>query len=96
HAPLDAKIGGSGAVYGEVNGARALDLSNAGCGDWRVGDVHGPLAISLAGSGDVRGGASGDTRVSISGSSDVMLGQVNGRLETHTSGSGDIHAATVR
>lgn len=96
HAPLDAKIGGSGAVYGEVNGARALDLSNAGCGDWRVGDVHGPLAISMAGSGDVRGGASGDTRVSISGSSDVVLGQVNGRLETHTSGSGDIHAATVR
>ena len=95
-APIDARIGGSGAVYGEVNGARTLDLSNSGCGDWRVGDVRGPLHISMSGSGDVHGAAAGDTSVSISGSSDVMLGQVNGRLETHTSGSGDIRAASVR
>jgi len=96
HAPLSARIGGSGAVYGEVNGARTLDFSNSGCGDWRLGDVQGPLSIAMSGSGDVHGGAAGDTRISISGSSDVFLGAVNGKLDTRTSGSGDIRAASAR
>jgi len=95
HAPLDARIGAGQAVFGEVNGARSLDLGNSGCGDWRVGDVHGPLHLALSGSGDIRGGKVGDARIDISGSSDVVLGSVGGRLETHTSGSGDIHVAAV-
>jgi hypothetical protein len=95
-APLDARIGGSGAVYGEVNGTQALALSNAGCGDWRVADVHGPLHIALSGSGDVHAGSAGEAKVDIAGSSDVYLGQVNGRLDTHISGSGDIRTASVR
>jgi len=95
HAPLDARIGAGQAVFGEVNGARSLDLGNSGCGDWRVGDVHGPVHVALSGSGDVRGGSVGDARIDISGSADVILGSVGGRLETHTSGSGDIHVASV-
>lgn len=96
HAPLDAHIGASGAVFGEVNPTRSLDLSNSGCGDWRVADVQGPLHLAMSGSGDVRGGSSGDANIAISGSSDVWLGAVNGRLDTRTSGSGDIHAASAR
>lgn len=96
HAPMNAHVGASGAVYGEVNGTRGLDLANSGCGDWRFGDVQGPLHLALSGSGDMRGGAAGDTYIAISGSSDVVLGPVNGRLETHTSGSGDIHTASAR
>ncbi len=96
HTPLAARVGSSGAVYGEVNVTNALTLSNAGCGDWRIADVHGPLHVSMSGSGDVRGAATGDAYIAISGSSDVILGAVNGRLETHTSGSGDIHAASAR
>jgi hypothetical protein len=96
HAPLNAHLGSSGAVYGEVNVTDALTLSNAGCGDWRIADVHGPLHLSMSGSGDVRGAATGDAYIAISGSSDVILGAVNGRLETHTSGSGDIHTASAR
>ena len=96
HAPLNARIGGSGAVYGEVNTTKSLDLSNSGCGDWRIGDVQGPLSIAMSGSGDVRGGSSGDAHIAISGSSDIVLGAVNGRLDTHTSGSGDIHTASAR
>jgi Putative auto-transporter adhesin, head GIN domain len=95
HAPLDARIGAGQAVFGEVRGARSLDLGNAGCGDWRIGDVHGPVHLSLAGSGDVRGGNVGDARIDISGSADVVLGAVGGRLETRTSGSGDIHVAAI-
>ncbi len=96
HAPMNARIGSSGAVYGEVSTTSSLDLSGAGCGDWRVADVHGPARIAQSGSGDVRVGSTGDAHVAISGSSDVVLGPVNGRLETATSGSGDIHAASAR
>jgi hypothetical protein len=95
HAPLDARIAGSGAVYGEINPTRSLDFANAGCGDWRIADVRGPLSIALSGSGDMRAGASGDAHIAISGSSDVVLGSVNGRLESRISGSGDIHAAAA-
>jgi hypothetical protein len=95
HAPLDAHIGAGRAVFGEVNGARSLELGNSGCGDWRVGDVHGPLRLALSGSGDVQGGNVGDARIDISGSSDVRLAAVGGRLATHTAGSGDIRVSAV-
>jgi len=95
HAPLDAHIGAGQAVFGEVSGARSLDLGDAGCGDWRIGDVHGPVHVAVSGSGDVRGGNVGDAHIAISGSGDVTLGAVNGGLETHTSGSGDIRVAAV-
>ncbi len=95
HAPLDARIGAGQAVFGEVSGARSLDLGNSGCGDWRIGDVHGPVHLALSGSGDIRGGNVGEAHIGISGSADVVLGSVGGRLETHTSGSGDIHVAAV-
>jgi len=95
HAPLDARLHAGSAVFGEVNGARSLDLGNAGCGDWRVGAVRGPLHLALSGSGDVRGADAGEARIDISGSADVVLGAVSGRLVTHTSGSGDIHVARV-
>ncbi len=95
-APMNARIGASGAVFGEVNLTDSLDLSNSGCGDWRIADVRGPVHIATSGSGDVRGGAAGEAHIAISGSSDVVLGPVNGRLETHTSGSGDIHTASAR
>lgn len=96
HAPMDVRIGAGQAVFGEVRGApHSLELGDSGCGDWRVGDVHGPTHLAVSGSGDIRAGSVGEARISISGSGDVSLGLVNGRLETHTSGSGDILAASV-
>lgn len=94
--PLDARVGASGAVFGEVGPTRSLDVSNGGCGDWKIADVRGPLHVAMAGSGDLRGQASGEAHVAISGSADVMLGPVGGALDTRTSGSGDIHVASVR
>ncbi|MGC1305122.1 MAG: hypothetical protein WA840_22365, partial [Caulobacteraceae bacterium] len=34
HVPLNARIAGSSAVFGEVGRTDSLDLSAAGCGDW--------------------------------------------------------------
>lgn len=95
HVPLNARIAVGQAVFGEVGPTSSLDFSNAGCGDWRVADVHGPIHIGVSGSGDVRGRSVGPADVHISGSSDVYLGPVNGNLEAHISGSGDVHAASV-
>jgi hypothetical protein len=95
HAPLDAHIGAGQAVFGEVRGARSLSLGDSGCGDWRIGDVHGPVHLALSGSGDVHGGNVGDAHISISGSGDVTLAAVGGALESHTSGSGDIRIESV-
>ena len=93
HAPLDAHIGAGQAVFGEVNGARSLDLGNSGCGDWRVGDVHGPLHLGLSGSGDVRGGNAPDVGVSIAGSGDLRFHGTAGSVHANIAGSGDVDIA---
>lgn len=95
HTPLDASIGVSGAVWGEIAPSRSLVFSNSGCGDWTVGDVRGPATLSLAGSGDVRGGATGPLHANVAGSADVRLGAVSGGLQAGVAGSGDIDAAAV-
>jgi hypothetical protein len=92
--PQTVRIAAGPAVFGEIGRAEALEFSNAGCGDWRVGDVRGPIKLSLSGSGDLRGGAARDAIVRISGSSDVSLGAVSALL-TRLSGSGDVRAARV-
>jgi hypothetical protein len=93
--PLDARVGAGEAVWGEIGPARSLDLANAGCGDWTVADVRGGLSVSVAGSGDVRAGSAGATRVAVSGSGDVYMVAANGGLDAHVSGSGDVHARAV-
>ena len=94
HVPLNAKVEAGDAVFGEVGPTASLDFANRGCGDWRIADVHGPLHMALAGSGDVRGGAAGDSEISVAGSADVNMGAV-AALSARVSGSGDIHTASV-
>ena len=45
HAPLNASVRAAGAVYGVVGRGDSLTLSNAGCGDWVVGDQTGALTF---------------------------------------------------
>jgi hypothetical protein len=92
--PLNARVAVGDAVFGEIGMTQSLDFANAGCGDWRIADVRGPLHMALSGSGDVRGGRAGDTSVHISGSSDVYLGGLTS-LEARISGSGDVHAVSI-
>jgi hypothetical protein len=93
--PLQAKVGAGGAVFGVVDRSGSLELSNAGCGDWTVANVAGPIRVRMAGSGDVHAGAAGSAEVHISGSSDVFLRDVRDGLDTSSSGSGDLRVISL-
>lgn len=93
--PLDAEVSSSGAVFGSIARSERLDLASAGCGDWTVANVSGPLSVSLAGSGDIYTGSARSAEISLAGSGDVRLGQILGSLEASVAGSGDVRAASV-
>ena len=95
HVPMDAHVSAGEAVWGSVGHANSLDLRDAGCGDWTVAPVSGPLNIGVAGSGDVKASGAGWAEVHVSGSGDVSLGEVRGALTTAISGSGDVSAASI-
>ena len=84
--PMDAQIATDGAVFGRVGVTHSLDLAVAGCGDWTVGDVSGPLDVRVSGSGDVAAGRAGTLRAALSGSGDLKLVRVDGQTDITTSG----------
>lgn len=93
--PKDAKVEAGGAVFGSVGKTASLELSNAGCGDWTVGNVAGKMSINVAGSGDTNAGASGEAVLRVAGSGDVQTQGVNGGLEISVAGSGDVSVASI-
>ena len=93
--PLNVQVGAGGAVFGSIGRSNTLELSHAGCGELRAGNVAGELEVSSAGSGGVFVGASRSAEVSLAGSGDVRLGPVAGPLEASIAGSGDIYAESV-
>ena len=93
--PAQARVGASGAVYGAVGPGAGLDLSNSGCGDWKVADQNGPLRLSLAGSGDVRAGTVASAETHTSGSGDIYMVAARGGLKSAIAGSGDVAAGVV-
>lgn len=93
--PQAVKLSAGGAVFGSVGRSLSLDLSQAGCGDWTAANVDGPVKVSLAGSGDVRIGASRSARLRLAGSGDIHAGAVRGDLDAEVGGSGDISAGSV-
>jgi hypothetical protein len=93
--PRAVEVSAGGAVFGSIGRSESLDLSQAGCGDWIAANVAGPLRLSLAGSGDVRVGASRSARVRLTGSGDIAAGPVAGSLDAEVGGSGDVTAARV-
>jgi hypothetical protein len=93
--PRAAKVSASGAVFGTVGRSQSLDFANAGCGDWTIANVSGPLDISLAGSGDVKAGSATATKINIAGSGDVSVGRIAGDLVANVAGSGDVHATSI-
>ena len=95
HTPRDVDIDAGGAVWGAVGRAASVRLGNAGCGDWTVANVEGPLRVSLAGSGDTRAGSAGAANIRVAGSGDTTLGDVRGGLAVDVAGSGDVTAASV-
>ncbi|WP_340644452.1 DUF2807 domain-containing protein [Phenylobacterium sp.] len=93
--PRDAKVEAGGAVFGSVGKTASLELSNAGCGDWTVGNVAGKMSINVAGSGDTYTGVSGEAALRVAGSGDVRTQAVNGALEVSVAGSGDVSVASI-
>ncbi|MBO9711027.1 MAG: DUF2807 domain-containing protein [Caulobacter sp.] len=93
--PMNAEVAGGGAVFGSVGRTESLELSNAGCGDWTVGNVRGKLELNQAGSGDSKVGSVGSAEINIAGSGDVKTQEVNGDLEISIAGSGGVNAASV-
>ncbi len=93
--PLDVRVEAGGAVFGMISRTDAVHLTNAGCGDWTVGNVKGLLHIDDAGSGDVRAGNAGELRVRVAGSGDINAGAISGPLSVDIAGAGDVTAASV-
>jgi len=96
HTPMDARVHAGGAVFGQVGRSASLDLSNAGCGAWQVGNVRGKLKISVAGSGEVRAGQAGEAELMAAGSGAILTREVAGPVAAMNVGSGDIEVASVR
>jgi hypothetical protein len=93
--PKEVDILAGGAVWGQVGRSAALKLGNAGCGDWTVANVAGPMRITQAGSGNTRAGSAGEARIRVAGSGDTVLADVHGPLGVTIAGSGDVSVASV-
>ncbi|MCR5880776.1 DUF2807 domain-containing protein [Phenylobacterium sp. J367] len=93
--PRDVSIDAEGAVYGAVGRSAALELENAGCGDWTVANVEGRLRVSQAGSGDTRTGSAASARLRIAGSGDVSTAEIRGGLDVDIAGSGGVSVVSV-
>jgi hypothetical protein len=93
--PRDVDVDAGGAVWGMVGRSASLNLGNAGCGDWTVGNVEGRMRISQAGSGDTRAGSATDAKVRVAGSGDTTIADVHGPVQIDIAGSGDVTVASV-
>jgi hypothetical protein len=93
--PRDVDIDTGGAVWGTVGRSASLNLGNAGCGDWTVGNVEGRMRISQAGSGDTHAGSAGEAKVRVAGSGDTQIADVRGGVEIDIAGSGDVSVVSV-
>lgn len=96
HTPMDARVHAGGALFGQVGRSASLDLTNAGCGAWQVGNVRGALRVSIAGSGDVHTGQAGSAELMAAGSGAIVTREIDGPVAAMNLGSGDIEVASVR
>ncbi len=94
--PMDARVIAGGAVFGQVGRSATLDLSNAGCGDWQVGNVRGKMKINVAGTGSVRTGQAGAAELMAAGSGEIATHDVAGSVVAMNFGSGDIEVASLQ
>jgi hypothetical protein len=96
HTPMDARIAAGGAVFGQVGRSDSLELANAGCGDWQVGNVRGKMKINVAGAGSVHTGQAGAADLRVAGAGSIFTHDIAGAVEAMNVGSGDIDVASVQ
>jgi hypothetical protein len=96
HTPLDARVAaGGGAVFGQVARSASLELVNAGCGDWDVGNVRGKLRVIVTGSGSIHTGQAASADLMAAGSGTITTHDIAGAVAAENVGSGDIEVASV-
>ncbi|MBU1323731.1 MAG: DUF2807 domain-containing protein [Alphaproteobacteria bacterium] len=89
-APRAVKVAAGSGVYGTVGqGAREVDLSIGGCGDWTVPNVTGDVRINIGGSGSALIGNTRELEINIGGSGEVRAGTTGG-FDVNIGGSGDV------
>lgn len=95
YTPRNVDIDAGGAVFGMIGRAETVELSNAGCGDWSVGNVAGRLEVNQQGSGDVFAGTAGSLAVSVQGSGDTRVKDIAGAVDISIAGSGDVDMTSI-
>ncbi len=95
HTPMAARVFVGGAVWGSVARSDSLEFSNAGCGDWMIGNVRGHMTLSLEGDGGVRTGQAGAAGLYSDGSGAISTREIAGGVVAITAGSGNIDMASV-
>ena len=93
--PLNVRVAGGGAVFGDIGRSDSVNLANAGCGSWTVANTKGKLEVSQAGSGDTRTGTASALEVSLAGSGGVKTQAIGGDVEISIAGSGDVSVASL-
>lgn len=93
--PLNVRVAGGGAVFGDIGRSESVNLANAGCGNWTVANTKGKLEVSQAGSGDTRTGTASTLEVSLAGSGGVKTQAIGGDVEISIAGSGDVSVASL-
>ena len=95
HSPPDVRVLASGAVFGRVIRSTSVELANAGCGDWDVGNVRGRLKVAVTGSGSVHAGQAAAAELMVAGSGDISTREITGAVGAENVGSGDIEVASA-
>jgi len=95
YTPRDARVSTSGATFGTIERSSAVTLSIAGCDQWTIANVEGPLAVHESGVGIVHAGTAGSLDLRSAGMADMTTHEIANGAEVHFSGGGKIHALSV-
>ena len=93
--PKDARVSTSGATFGTIERSSAVRLSVAGCDQWTIANVEGPLEVCDSGVSTVRAGTAGSMNLRVAGMADVTTHEIANGAEFHVAGVSKIHALSV-
>ena len=93
--PKDARVSTNGATFGTIERSDAVRLSIAGCDQWTIANVQGPLELHDSGIGIIHAGSAGSITLRSAGMSDVTTHDIANGAEYHVAGMGKIHTTAV-
>lgn len=93
--PMNVEVASGNAVFGSIGRSDSVELSNGGCGDWKIANTKGDLRVNIGGSGDTEAGSASSLRVNIGGSGDVRTAEIGGGVDIKIGGSGDVSVLSI-